>query len=118
MSERHKQSPESTNDYRCLSCDNRTYFIGYDDRGYPGAACSCGAWERDEERYEDAECTCRVTLKQLFKIEDGEPHYDIYVGGGADAEIGSYTRIRCAQCLELIYVEPGFDDAGKEVSDV
>lgn len=106
MSKRHAESPELTGRYICPFCSNTQSFTGYDDRGYPGDACECEAQEQG------GECTCEVTLTQEFVMHDGEPHYFLHEGGGSGAEIGSYTRIRCGACRQLIYVDAEYTDDG------
>jgi hypothetical protein len=89
------QSPEETGRYVCLRCHNRRSFIGYDDLGYPGPEeCEC---DKDP-------CECKVTLSQPFTIApDGAVRYHAFEGGGFGAEIGSYTRIKCAVCGQFIW---------------
>jgi hypothetical protein len=93
------KSPEETEHYACPSCGNTRFFVGYDDRGYPGPdECECGK----------NTCDCEVTLEQHFTVhEDGSIDYQAFEGGGRGAEIGSYTRIRCAACKELIWAPLG-----------
>lgn len=109
----HDKSPEETGRYVCPFCDNAWHFVGYDDRGFPGDACKCEAQEQ-----EGVECKCEVTLTQEFVVHDGEPDWSSFEGGGSGAVIGSYTRIRCGACQQLIYVEPGYTDEGAPKQEV
>jgi hypothetical protein len=94
------ESPEETEHYACSNCGNTHSFVGYDDRGYPGPdECECGK----------NLCACEVTLTQHFTVhENGSIDYQAFEGGGRSAEIGSYTRIRCTTCNEIIWAStPG-----------
>ncbi len=88
-------SPEVTKRYRCPVCGNTERFIGIDDHGYPGEDCDC-----DQDP-----CVCEVTLRQPFTVTDGQEHYAAFEGGGFGAEIGSYTRVECADCGAEIWRE-------------
>ena len=104
-----RKSPEETGEYRCEKCGNVEEFIGFDDRGYPGAECECGAYDDDSE--EGKECTCLVTLEQPFLVEpDGEVIYEVH-SGGYDSEIGNYTRIQCAKCGNMLWEETTPEEA-------
>lgn len=114
-------SPENA---RC-SCGNITGFVGIDERGYGGPeVCTCGAataydaWlgrldRRPAEVTPDlAECTCLTVLTQPFRVlrDDAgrviEIEYQVFSGGGYDAEIGEYTRIQCGRCGVEVYRAP------------
>ena len=93
-------SPEVTRQWKCPNCSNRTDFVGYDEAGYPGADCTCGAYEEGL-----GDCICAVELQQPFTVDkdtgellDYEAH-----DGGYDSEIGEYTRIECRECLTEIW---------------
>jgi hypothetical protein len=102
------KSPEEAEHYACPSCGNTRFFVGYDDRGYPGHdECECGK----------NICECEVTLRQYFTVhEGGSIDYQAFEGGGRGAEIGSYTRIRCAACEELIWAPTPEDDPRPEIT--
>lgn len=100
------ESPESTGIYRCPDCGNTERFTGEDNRAYPGADCTCGAYWSS---YAD-ECTCEVTLRQDFDVQQGGPEglvdidYHLH-SGGYDAEINTYTRIECRDCGAVVWKE-------------
>lgn len=94
------ESPEITHVWKCPHCDNDAAFIGIDDHGYGGPD------ECESDCDPEEGCTCETELKQPFTVEDGEPYdYQAFTGGGYDAEIGNYTRIYCAKCERLLWVD-------------
>ena len=100
-------NPERTGVYICPHCDNERDFIGIDTGAYPGANCTCGAYG------EGRECKCHATLTQRFTVLHATPMLDIDYqahDGGYDSEIGSYTRIVCANCDKTVW-EEGQPDA-------
>jgi len=98
----YKHSPEQTGVWYCPHCRNKTNFIGVDEEGYGGPeVCTCG----------QTECICFTELRQpLFIDENREVHYSAFEGGGFDAEIGSYTRVECAECGAYIYEQEKLSD--------
>jgi hypothetical protein len=110
----HLTCPELTGEWKCQGCGNTTHWIGYDDFGYPGAGCECGAWDDDSE--EGKECTCLATLRQAFQVlPNGELDYHEFTPADEDAEIGEYTRINCAACGEQLWAEPPEPEKSEKV---
>jgi hypothetical protein len=105
-------SPEATGRYECPACGNTSSFVGSDDRGFAGPdECdgSCGHNEDDPNSY----CKCETALTQAFTVhsQDGTRgganiEYLAWTGGGADGEIGSYSRIYCGRCDTLLWRDP------------
>jgi hypothetical protein len=96
----YQTSPEEVPaHWHCLSCGNRSDFIGVDDNGYGGDTD-----EHDDEcpiamGVDGEPCTCTAVLAQGLRVEGGDVvYYDRHEGGGGGAEIGMYTRIYCGTC--------------------
>jgi hypothetical protein len=101
----YDKSPEVTDIWRCKECGNCSRFTGTDAHGFGGPDnCdgSCG-WDLDED---NGFCECETELTQDFTVQpDGEIDYHAFVGGGCDAEIGSYTTIECGECGAVLWTE-------------
>jgi hypothetical protein len=116
------QSPEITGAWDCKTpgCFNRKNFIGIDAQGYGGPE----ACEGDPDSVEgcpgvadkstlESYCACVTELVQPFTVlydeknewEPGNCEYEAFTGGESDAEIGSYTKIVCAECRATLWEE-------------
>jgi len=96
---------EANGPWICRVCGNRTHFVGIDDKGCPGPAC------------EDCDgsvevCDHVITLQQPLHFSGGwvegnkdEPEYDAFREGPPGTEIGAYTRVRCGECLALLWCD-------------
>lgn len=106
----HAESPEVTEDYRCLACGNTESFTGYDAHGWAGDEWQCENGVCDP----DGTCECETLLVQPFTVlrnAAGEVEaiaYDCHEGGGSGAEISTYTRIDCRECGAVLW------DSGEE----
>lgn len=112
----YAKSPEETGLYTCKRCGNRERFHGTDHNGTAGEI-DCDDCERRGLDF----CECPTILYQDFRVDPDDSDeerqvtddrgihinvnidYDSHEGGGSGAEIGSYTRIECAECYALLW---------------
>lgn len=64
--------------------------------------------ERSPEETQDFRCDLTQPFSVVRTTASPVVMYEELTGGGEDAEIGPYTRIRCAVCRRFIYADPAF----------